>query len=93
MSDQPADPTTWRSSDHGTSSHDGRLGAMVDIAIAAGRHTLRYFRSDGLVICWRRCSFPSEDDETCDAIPRFMRGEGHSNPISMTLALSISSGE
>ncbi len=30
--------------------HDGRLMAMIEIAEAAGRHTLKYFRSDSLVI-------------------------------------------
>jgi histidinol phosphatase-like enzyme (inositol monophosphatase family) len=30
--------------------HDGRLAAMIEVAEAAGRHTLKYFRSDELVI-------------------------------------------
>ncbi len=32
------------------SLHDGRLAAMVEVAETAGRHTLKYFRSDDLVI-------------------------------------------
>jgi histidinol phosphatase-like enzyme (inositol monophosphatase family) len=30
--------------------HEGRLVAMIEVAQAAGRHTLKYFRSDELVI-------------------------------------------
>ena len=30
--------------------HEGRLAAMVDVALAAGRHTLKYFRSESLVV-------------------------------------------
>ncbi len=37
-------PKDWRS------LHEGRLIAMIEVAQAAGRHTLKYFRSDELVI-------------------------------------------
>ncbi|QDT02557.1 Histidinol-phosphatase [Rubripirellula lacrimiformis] len=37
-------PDSW------TEAHDGRLSAMIDVAVAAGHHTLKYFRSDSLVI-------------------------------------------
>jgi histidinol-phosphatase len=37
-------PDDWQS------LHDQRLAAMIEIARAAGEHTLRYFRSDSLVI-------------------------------------------
>ncbi|SMP77033.1 histidinol-phosphate phosphatase [Neorhodopirellula lusitana] len=30
--------------------HDGRLVAMIEVAIAAGNHTLTHFRRDGLVV-------------------------------------------
>ncbi len=32
------------------SKHDGRLSAMIEVAQAAGRHTLKYFRSAKLVV-------------------------------------------
>ena len=38
------DPTSW------SSLHQGRLASMIEIAEAAGRHTLNYFRSDELVV-------------------------------------------
>lgn len=37
-------PATW------TDDHDGRLAAMIEVAVAAGRHTLTHFRREGLVI-------------------------------------------
>ncbi len=37
-------PDDWQS------LHDGRLTAMIEVASAAGTHTLRYFRSDALVV-------------------------------------------
>lgn len=37
-------PETWGS------EHDGRLTAMIEVAQAAGNHTLTYFRQSGLVI-------------------------------------------
>ena len=37
-----ADPTTWQT------MHDGRLTAMIEIAMAAGAHTLKYFRHPDL---------------------------------------------
>lgn len=37
-------PNDWQS------LHDQRLAAMIEIARSAGQHTLRYFRSDSLVI-------------------------------------------
>jgi histidinol phosphatase-like enzyme (inositol monophosphatase family) len=36
-------PETWQ-------AHEGRLAAMMEVAQAAGRHTLKYFRSDALVV-------------------------------------------
>lgn len=30
--------------------HEGRLSTMIDVATTAGRHTLRFFRSDDLVV-------------------------------------------
>lgn len=35
---------------HWQTHHGGRLTAMVEFALAAGRHTLKYFRSDQLVV-------------------------------------------
>ncbi|TWU57278.1 histidinol-phosphatase [Rubripirellula reticaptiva] len=37
-------PDTWNT------EHEGRLSAMTEVATAAGKHTLKYFRSDSLVI-------------------------------------------
>ena len=37
-------PRTWQS------LHDGRLVAMIDAAVAAGNHTLKYYRTSDLVI-------------------------------------------
>lgn len=37
-------PTEW------SSLHDGRLTAMIEVANAAGQHTLKYFRSSSLAI-------------------------------------------
>jgi len=37
-------PAVWHD------SHEGRLEAMVDIAVAAGRHTLGYFRRQELIV-------------------------------------------
>jgi histidinol phosphatase-like enzyme (inositol monophosphatase family) len=37
-------PDQWQS------LHDGRLIAMIDVAASAGDHTLKYFRSDDLVV-------------------------------------------
>jgi len=39
-----SDPGNWQA------IHEGRLIAMIDIAQAAGRHTLKYFRSAELVV-------------------------------------------
>lgn len=36
--------------DDWSSHHEGRLTAMIEIARAAGHHTLKYFRSDALVV-------------------------------------------
>lgn len=36
--------------DQWSGQHDDRLTAMIEVARAAGRHTLKYFRSDSLVI-------------------------------------------
>ena len=38
------------SPDQWQSLHDGRLAAMIEVAQAAGKHTLKYFRSDALVV-------------------------------------------
>lgn len=38
------DPTTW------SDLHEGRLSAMIEVAEAAGHHTLKYYRSDSLVV-------------------------------------------
>lgn len=37
-------PATW------TDDHDGRLTAMIEVAVTAGRHTLTHFRRDDLII-------------------------------------------
>ncbi len=37
-------PDDWQS------MHDGRLSAMIEVAQAAGRHTLKYFGATGLVV-------------------------------------------
>ena len=37
-------PDSWQT------IHEGRLAAMIDVAMAAGKHTLKYFRSDSLVV-------------------------------------------
>lgn len=44
MNDNTAGPAQW------DSLHDGRLAAMIDIATAAGKHTLKYFRSAELSV-------------------------------------------
>jgi histidinol-phosphatase len=38
------DPNSW------SLLHEGRLSAMIEVAQAAGHHTLKYFRSDSLVV-------------------------------------------
>lgn len=38
------DPSTWQS------FHDGRLVAMIDTAIAAGDHTLKFYRTHDLIV-------------------------------------------
>ena len=38
-----ADPTTWDKM-HSEKMHEGRCTAMIDIATAAGKHTLQYYR-------------------------------------------------
>ncbi len=40
----PSGPSDW------PPLHEGRLTAMIEVAEAAGRHTLQYFRSDQLVV-------------------------------------------
>jgi len=42
--------TTMPSPNHWDSLHEGRLAAMIEVAQAAGRHTLKHFRSDSLVV-------------------------------------------
>ncbi|TWU59423.1 Histidinol-phosphatase [Rubripirellula tenax] len=42
--DSPDTPDAW------ADQHEGRLAAMTEVAVAAGKHTLKYFRSDSLVV-------------------------------------------
>lgn len=39
-----SDPNSW------SDLHEGRLSAMIEVAEAAGKHTLKYYRSDSLVV-------------------------------------------
>ncbi|KAA5544470.1 histidinol-phosphatase [Roseiconus nitratireducens] len=50
MTDHDANARQPKSPDQWGELHAGRLAAMIEVAQAAGRHTLRYFRADDLQI-------------------------------------------
>ena len=63
-------PDSWQS------QHEGRLVAMIEFAQAAGRHTLKYFRSDALVVDAKKDDSPvTVADREAEQLTRRLIGE------------------
>ncbi|TWU65003.1 Histidinol-phosphatase [Crateriforma conspicua] len=61
---------------HWTELHEGRLTAMIDIAIAAGRHTLRYYQADDLDVIAKSDDSPvTVADREAEQLTRRLVGE------------------
>lgn len=62
--------------DQWSALHDGRLSAMIDVAEAAGRHTLKYFRNDQLVVDAKSDASPvTVADREAEQLVRKLLGE------------------
>ena len=63
-------PDDWQS------MHDGRLSAMIEVAQAAGRHTLKYFGATGLVVDAKKDDSPvTVADREAEQLVRKLLGE------------------
>ena len=69
-----ADPTTWRV------MHDGRLSAMIEIAMAAGKHTLQYYRHPDLTFDAKKDDSPvTIADREAEQLVRKLISEAFAN--------------
>lgn len=74
--------------------HDGRLAAMIDVAIAAGTHTLNHFRKGELVIDRKGDDSPvTIADREAEQLTRKMLGERFPNDTIAGEEFAEKSGE